>query len=102
MDIQTVMFFHVRRESIPNLGRAALAKAWKKIRGAELCAAALHEQNDPGLLVDNLPWVFTNKWSTQKKDISWLPDDAKVMLLIESNMTIFDIIQLLESSLFEW
>ena len=52
MDIQTVMFFHVRRESIPNLGRAALAKAWKKIRGAELCAAALHEQNDPGLLVD--------------------------------------------------
>jgi hypothetical protein len=27
--------------------------AWKKIRGAELCAAALHEQNDPGLLVDN-------------------------------------------------
>ena len=37
-----------------------------------------------------------------EKEINWLLDDAKMMLLIESNMTIFDIIQLLESSLFEW
>lgn len=37
-----------------------------------------------------------------EKEINWLLDDAKMMLLIESNMTIFDIIQLLESGLFEW
>jgi hypothetical protein len=37
-----------------------------------------------------------------EKEINWLLDDAKMMLLIESNMTIFDIMQLLESSLFEW
>jgi hypothetical protein len=70
------------------------------------CAAALHEQKDPGLLEtiqvfrNTVVYMYTQKTWTGKHTF---PNDAKVMpIVIESNMTILDIIQFLDSSLVEW